>query len=359
MRVDTHERIRYAESVAPATTDGRDIDAGLATLQGEAAQQEVEREPEQVEKFAPKPWPDVPSVDAESPTYYDRPLLKESVWSIDIPLYYYVGGAAGAALALGAAVQLACSGEDGLRRFAAQCHWTGVAGSTLGAAFLIHDLGRPDRFLFMVRVFRPTSPMNIGAWILSGAAPTAIATALFINRPGWLGRLGQSTGYVSGIFGTALATYTGVLVSNSAVPVWQEARRWMPPLFAASAVASAGAVLDLFHQPRQAERIIQIFGTVGRMGEIAAGKMVETAAARVPKVAEALHRGAPSIVWKAAKVLTAASLVVSFAPGNSRKKRRVAALLATAGSLCLRFAVHYVTNASARDPRASFEQQRC
>jgi peptidoglycan/LPS O-acetylase OafA/YrhL len=141
--------------------------------------------------------------------------------------------------------------------------------------------------------------------------------------------------------------------------VWQEARRWMPPLFAASAVASAGAVLDLFHQPRQAERIIQIFGTVGRMGEIAAGKMVETAAARVPKVAEALHRGAPSIVWKAAKVLTAASLVVSFAPGNSRKKRRVAALLATAGSLCLRFAVHYVTNASARDPRASFEQQRC
>jgi formate-dependent nitrite reductase membrane component NrfD len=96
----------------------------------------------------------------------------------------------------------------------------GVAGSSIGAAFLIHDLGRPERFLFMLRVFRPTSPMNLGAWILAGAAPTAIATALFINRRGLLGWLGESAGYASGVFGAALATYTGVLVANSAVPVW-------------------------------------------------------------------------------------------------------------------------------------------
>jgi formate-dependent nitrite reductase membrane component NrfD len=355
---DTPARTRYPESVSPATSDGRDIDAALGTLEGEAAQQQAKREPEQVEKFSPQPWTEVPSVDAASPSYYDRPLLKESVWSIDIPLYYYAGGAAGAALSLGAAVQLGGGREQGLRRFAAHCHWIGVAGSTIGAAFLIHDLGRPERFLFMLRVFRPTSPMNMGSWILSGAAPTAIATALFINRKGWLGRLGESAGYASGVFGAALATYTGVLVSNSAVPVWQEARRWMPPLFAASAVASAGAVLDLWQESAEAEGIVEIFGTAGRIGELAAGRMVESSAARVPKVAEALHRGAPGALWKTAKVLTAASLVVSFAPGNSRKKRRVAALLATAGSLCLRFAVHYVTNASARDPRASFAQQR-
>ena len=64
-------------------------------------------------------------------TYYDRPLLKESVWGIDIPLYYFTGGAAGAALALGAAVQLGDNGD--LRKFSKHCHWLGIIGSTIGA----------------------------------------------------------------------------------------------------------------------------------------------------------------------------------------------------------------------------------
>uniref|UniRef100_Q022U1 Polysulphide reductase, NrfD n=1 Tax=Solibacter usitatus (strain Ellin6076) TaxID=234267 RepID=Q022U1_SOLUE len=357
MQAEVHDRKRYAETVNPTTTDGRDIDTSIGTLSGEAAEQEAKREAEQVEQISPKPWTRVPSVEQESPTYYDRPLLKESVWSVDIPLYYYAGGAAGAALALGAAVQASGGGRD-LRGFAQQCHWMGVVGSSVGAAFLIHDLGRPERFLFMLRVFRPTSPMNLGAWILSGAAPTAIATALFINRRGLLGWLGESAGYASGVFGAALASYTGVLVANSAVPVWQEARRWMPPLFASSAIASAAAILDLFDNPRRAKSIVQVFGTVGRVGEVAVARMVESSASRIARVGEPLHRGASAKLWKVAKVLTAASLVVTFIPGKSRGKRRLAAVLATAGSLCLRFAVHYVTNASARDPRASFEQQR-
>jgi len=357
MPAEVHESKRYPETIDPVTTDGRDIDISIGTLSGEAAEQEAKGEAEQVEQLSPKPWRQVALVEQESPTYYDRPLLKESVWSVDIPLYYYVGGAAGAALALGAAVQVSGSGRD-LRSFAQQCHWMGVAGSSIGAAFLIHDLGRPERFLFMLRVFRPTSPMNLGAWILAGAAPTAIATALFINRRGLLGWLGESAGYASGVFGAALATYTGVLVANSAVPVWQEARRWMPPLFASSAMASAAAILDLFDHPRRAQRIVQAFGTVGRVGEVASGRMVEASASRIAKVGEVLHSGAPAKLWNVAKVLTTASLVVTFLPGKSCGKRRLAAVLATAGSLCLRFAVHYVTNASARDPRASFEQQR-
>ena len=295
-----------------------------------------------------------------SPSYYDRPLLKESVWSLDIPLYYFAGGAAGAALTLGAAVQLA-EGKDGqrsLRRFAAECHWIGVVGSTVGAALLIHDLGRPSRFLFMLRVFRPTSPMNIGAWILSGAAPTAIATALFINRPGLTGEIGEITGYASGLFGAALSTYTGVLVANSAVPIWQPSRRWLPVLFAASAMASAGAILQLLPHRGRAATIIAICGTAGRVGELASGYRVEQAALREGRVGEPFRSGAPSLLWKTAKVLTAASLVLSFAPGKSAAKRRTAAILAAAGSLTLRFAVHYLTNASTRDPRAAFEQQR-
>ena len=288
-------------------------------------------------------------------TYYDRPLLKQSVWSADIPLYYFTGGAAGAALALGAAVQLGGNGD--LRRFSRHCHWLGIIGSTLGAGFLIHDLGRPSRFLYMVRVFRPTSPMNIGSWILGGAAPTAIATGLFINRGGLLGKVGETTGYLSGIFGAALAGYTGVLVSNSAIPVWQASRRWMPVLFASSAVASAASILDLFYEDERANRITFMFGNAGRVLELAASYKVEEAASQVPKVGEPFHKGATSALWQAATVLTAASLIVSAVPLKSTKKRKVAGLLGALGSLALRFAVHYISNASTREPRATIEQQ--
>lgn len=289
-------------------------------------------------------------------TYYDRPLLKESVWSLDIPMYYFTGGTAGAALALGAAVQL--GGNSDLRNFSQHCHWMGIAGSTIGAAFLIHDLGRPSRFLYMLRVFRPTSPMNMGTWILSGAAPTAIATGLFINRGGVLGKLGETTGYASGVFGAALAGYTGVLVSNSAIPAWQAARRWMPILFMASSMSSAASILDLFYENERANRITYVFGNIGRVAELAASYKVEEAAGMVPKVGEPFRKGATSVLWKTATVLTAASLIVSAIPGQSRKRRKAAGILGALGSLCLRFAVHYISNASARDPRASFHQQR-
>lgn len=289
-------------------------------------------------------------------TYYDQPLLKKSVWSLDIPLYYFTGGAAGAALALGAAVQL--GGNSDLRRFSQHCHWVGIIGSTLGAAFLIHDLGRPSRFLYMMRVFRPTSPMNMGSWILGGAAPTAIATGLFINRGGLLGALGEATGYASGVFGAALAGYTGVLVSNTAIPVWQAARRWMPVLFVGSAMASAASILDLFYEEERANRITFTFGTAGRLLELAASHKVESAASVVPKVGEPFRKGATSILWKVASLLTAASLIISVAPLQPTRRRKIAGILGALGSLSMRLAVHYISNASARDPRASFEQQR-
>src|SRR5579884_2268377 len=217
MSAPRHEKIRYKQSVDPTPTDGRDIDTRIGVLPGEAAQQEARPVEQRLQEITPEPWDRVPRFSGEDPTYYERPVLKPSVWSIDIPLYYFVGGAAGAALAMGAAVQVAAGDEGGLRDFSKHCHWIGIAGSTLGAAFLIHDLGRPSRFLNMLRVFRPTSPMNVGAWILSGAAPTAIATALLIHRRAVLGEIGQAMGYASGAFGAALATYTGVLVSNTAI----------------------------------------------------------------------------------------------------------------------------------------------
>jgi formate-dependent nitrite reductase membrane component NrfD len=359
MSVEIGTRIRYPDSVSPHTTDGRDIDTEMANLSGEGAQQKAQLEDQRLVELTPQPWDQVPSVEGD--TYYDRPMLKASVWTVDIPLYYFLGGAAGAAMTLGAAMQLAAHGgkrKKELKKLSQRCHWIGIIGSTAGAALLIHDLGRPMRFVYMLRVFRPTSPMNMGSWILAGAAPTAIATGLLINRGGFLGRIGEVSGYISGIFGAALAGYTGVLVSNTAIPIWQTSRRWMPVLFIGSAAATTASILDLFADGKAARSVTRVFGAAGRLVELAAAKRVEHLCDAIPKVGEPFHHGGPSVLWKAAEVLTTASLVISLLPGKSMKKRRAAGVLGAAGSLCLRLAVHYLGNVSARDPRSSFQQQR-
>jgi formate-dependent nitrite reductase membrane component NrfD len=342
-------------------TDGRDFDSRIAEAAGEAAEQRATRPDERQEAIASQPWAQVPSVAGPNPTYYGRPMLKSSVWSADIPLYYFLGGAAGAALTLGAAIQFTSRGNSRtreLRQLSARCHWVGIIGSTAGAAFLIHDLGRPSRFAYMMRVFRPSSPMNIGAWILAGAAPSAIVTGLFINRPGTLGAIGEAAGYASGVFGAALAGYTGVLVANTVLPIWQDARRWMPVLFISSAAATAASVLDILYAGGAAGRITRLFGTVGRIAEIACAKRVEKLASKIPEVGKPFHQGLPARLWKGATIFTIASVVVSVIPRMSPGKKRLAGLLGVAGALLLRFAIHELGDASAHNPSAAFEQQR-
>jgi formate-dependent nitrite reductase membrane component NrfD len=345
----------FKNSVEPVVTDGRDINPDLGTLSGEAGGQLAGVMDPHL-KESSQTFEQVPASLETDPTYYDRPVLKAPVWGWEVPLYYYTGGAAGACLVLGAAAQLDRSGQ--LNRMIRRCHWAGIIGSSVSGALLIGDLGRPSRFLNMLRVFRPTSPMNMGAWILSGAAPTAITAGLFLRRRGFWRLIGESSGFASGLFGMGLATYTGVLVGNSAIPIWQSSRRILPFLFGASAMASAGSLFDLFSGDPRERRITYTFGTVGRIAELTAAVAMEKHAARIPGVERPLHSGPSGFLWRAATILTAASLITSLLPRSSRKKRVIAGVLGTAGSLALRYAVHTAGTASARDPRATFHSQR-
>src|SRR5579884_3149461 len=169
--------VRYKDSVEPVRTDGRDIDRNIAELLGEGAQQKSSgAQEEHIAEMATE-WQRLPEPARNDPTYYDRPLLNESVWHWAIPTYYYVGGVTGASLALGAAVQL-LHGRD-LRVLVRQCRWIGFGGACVSGVLLIADLGRPMRFLNMLRVFRPTSPMNVGAWILSKVGAASSLAAIF------------------------------------------------------------------------------------------------------------------------------------------------------------------------------------
>jgi formate-dependent nitrite reductase membrane component NrfD len=346
----------YKDSVEPVRTDGRDIDTAIAELTGEAASQKSAGLPDQHIQSIAQTWEQIPQVDRNDPTYYDRPMLKEPVWGWPIPTYYYVGGLTGASLALGAAAQIGNTGER--ESLITRCHLIGFIGATISSGLLIYDLGRPARFFNMLRVFRPTSPMNVGAWILSITGAASAGTVLFRRRRGWLAKIDAVLGFISGIAGLALATYTGVLVANSAVPLWQASRKALPVLFGASAVASAGSFFDIFVENAGERRITTAFGTVGRIAEISAGLIMEKQASAVPRVGLPLKRGLSGFLWKTATLCTAASLAVSLLRHQTKKTRVAAGVLGTLGSLVMRFTVQHAGVLSARDARASFYQQR-
>ncbi|MEU1364359.1 NrfD/PsrC family molybdoenzyme membrane anchor subunit, partial [Micromonospora zamorensis] len=187
--------------------------------------------------------------EAEFTSYYGRPILKAPVWKWDIAAYLFTGGLAAGSSLLAAGGQL--TDRPALRRVG---RVTALAAVSASAVFLVKDLGRPARFHHMLRVAKPTSPMSVGTWILTAYGPAAGVAAIaeaagVLPRHGLLGLVGRalpSVGHVAGLLaaGTApaLATYTGVLLADTAVPSWHEAYPELPVIFAGSALASGAGV---------------------------------------------------------------------------------------------------------------------
>src|SRR5438132_1676939 len=152
--------------------------------------------------------------------YYGIPLLKKPSWTWEIPLYFFVGGAAGAAAVVGAIASY--TGAD--RRLVRDARWIAAAGSVLSPALLISDLGRPSRFLNMLRVFKPQSAMSVGAWTLVGfsAGASTAAFAQFLRDrygPSFPVRVMEQAGQAASLaFGLPFSNYTGVLIGATAIP---------------------------------------------------------------------------------------------------------------------------------------------
>jgi formate-dependent nitrite reductase membrane component NrfD len=340
--------------------DGRHIDTTRGSLIGEGAEQRVSSDREPLEKSEPHVFTMQPArqpgLTTGDATYYDRPVLKRSPWSWDIPAYYYVGGATGAAAAFGAAATLL--DHQGMANVVRYSRWIGPIGGGLSGFFLIHDLGRPERFHHMLRVFRPTSPMSVGTYILSIFSSLIGLSwmALFVPKPfTWISDLAAIP---AGLFGLGLAGYTGVLVSNTTVPVWQRAHRLLPVLFLASATSSAASLFDILGGNEVERKAVRTFGIVGKIGELVAAEALEHAVATVPEAVKPLQEGVSGMLWTAGKVFTAASLVLALYPRPSRSLRIATGIFGTAGAMCVRFGIHYAGRQSAMNPRATFHQQR-
>lgn len=284
---------------------------------------------------------------AEPRSYYDQPVIKPPVWTWEIPWYLFAGGMAGASSVV--AVAADAIGDRGLARAARRI---AGAGAVVSPVLLISDLGRPSRFHHMLRVLKPTSPMSVGSWILAGYGPAAVGSAL-LGELGWFPRLRRVADAVAALLGPPLATYTGALLANTAVPVWHAARHELPAVFAAGSVASAGAAVAVL---RPNDPVAHRLALIGGVAEIAAARTMEQ---RLGEIGAPYHEGRSGRLTTAAKGLTAAGTALLALGGRRRKAASVAgAGLVLAGMASERWAVFTAGFASARDPKATVGPQR-
>jgi Polysulphide reductase, NrfD len=287
--------------------------------------------------------------DVEFTSYYGRPIIKPPVWKTpDVPLYLFLGGAAGSSAILGALADV--SGRPALTRVA---RLVAGGGSIASVGFLVHDLGRPERFLHMLRVFKPTSPLSVGTYILSPFSAAAGATAA-VELLGWFPRLERFGGVVSALFGGPMATYTAVLLANTAVPSWHEAHDQLPFVFAGSAMAAGGGI-TMALAPVAETGPSRKMAVTGAAIELAAMHRVERDHGIV---SEPYHLGRAGTLLRAAKACTAAGAGLTVLAGRSRLGSVAAGTLLAAGSLLTRFGVFDAGMASARDPKYTVVPQR-
>jgi hypothetical protein len=279
-------------------------------------------------------------------------VLNKPVWEVrEIAGYFFLGGLAGASslVALGAEL----TGRPQLARGAK----LGAAGAiSLSMVALVKDLGRPMRFLNMMRVFKPTSPMSVGTWIVCGYLPAALAAAAS-DLTGRYPAAGRVAAGGAALLGPGVASYTAVLLSNTAVPAWHEARAVMPFLFISSA-ASAAAGLGLITAAEAETLPVCGLAVAGAAGELVAEELM--VGGMDPAVRVGYERGRAHVLLTASKALAVAGAVgaVAGVAGRSRAIRVAAGVALLAASACTRFGVFHAGISSAQDPEATFGPQR-
>ena len=350
---DTHNGHAHAvtrEGLSPMAKPGREAVPG-STMVSEAASDASKKPdaPRRAQGRGGGKREELMVPRAEFQSYYGKPILNEPTWqATDIAGYLFLGGLAGAGGTIAAAAQ--ASGRPGL----AHVMKTGTAAAAgISLAALVHDLGRPARFLNMLRMFKPTSPMSVGSWILAGFAPlSGVAAASAVT--GRLRPIGAAATYGAGALGPALATYTAALISNTAVPAWHEGHREMPFVFASSATAAACG-LGLLAAPADEVEPVRRLGVIAAMAEVGASKFMQE---RTGLAAECYHEGAAGRLMQAAEMLTTAGAAAAALGRRSSLLRRTAGAALLAGSALTRFGIFKAGVASARDPKYTVVPQR-
>jgi formate-dependent nitrite reductase membrane component NrfD len=346
---DAESERRLAEIRREAAEEG--VVPSFTTRPGAASATHVQRLPHH---FVPAGAP-FPRATAET-GYYGIPLLKPPQWKPEVPLYFFIGGAAGASAVIACAANLMSrNNNDGLVTHA---RWIAAGGGVLSGALLTKDLGMPSRFINMLRVFKPQSPMSLGAWTLT-AFSTFSAAAAFANRMRQeldstsIHVVENISGVMAAATGLIMASYTGVLIGGTTVPVWNCNIGTLPAHFAASGLNSAVSILELMGNDDS--RALNILGIAASVYESLEGAKLEAERTRVN---EPLRKGFSGLMVRLGGVLSGPvplCLRIASAIAGNKEFRHAAAYSSIAGSLLTRFGWVQAGKASARDHRLPLE----
>jgi formate-dependent nitrite reductase membrane component NrfD len=274
------------------------------------------------------------------------PFLNAPVWTWEVPLYFWVGG-----IASGSAFAAVACDAAGDHRSAAIARKVALGAVAPAPLLLIGDLGRPERFLNMLRIFKPRSPMNMGAWCLvafSGTAGLAVS-ADAVGRP----RVARALGVLTSVLGGYLGSYTGVLLACTAVPLWARSRTILGPAFVATATATGAAATRLTlvarglpqgHPTRSALSAVE----VGAMlSELALSRLGER---RLGRAGDALRRGRPGVYYQTGKGLAVLGMSLrALVRRAEAHAAEVSSVLYLAAGLAFRYAWVSAGKASAAD----------
>jgi formate-dependent nitrite reductase membrane component NrfD len=290
----------------------------------------------------------IPGHAASMSGYYGEPIVKPPVWTWEVGLYFFVGGTAGMSGAIALAGLL--SGQS--RDFVRAALGVAFAGALVSAPLLISDLGRPSRFLNMLRVFKWRSAMSIGVWTLSlfggfagsafvvvaawGIPPTALRSMLLALVAG------------TALSGVVLATYTGVLLGATAVPVWSAHHKLLPFHFGIVALGSAAALLELLGFRLAALNAIALTVTAVETG---VGIWLEIV--RQSATAGAIHYGLAGRTLRTAALLTGPVPLVARIFGWVP----IATVCFLIGAVSSRYGWIFAGRLSARDPEETIATQ--
>ena len=300
--------------------------------------------------------------EAEFSSYYGRPVVKPAPWGHEVAAYLFLGGVAGGSGLLAAGAQL--TGRAKLRR---NTRLTSLVAVMLGAVALVKDLGRPERFLNMMRTIKLTSPMSLGSWILSSfSAGIGVAAVSEIDRMTgerlplgplrpMLRAMEGPAGLEAAAFAPPLAVYTAVLLADTATPTWNAAHEDLPFVFVSSASLAASG-LAMVTTPVAEAGPARRLAVLGVLGDLVATKLMERR--MDPVVAEPLHHGDPGQMLRWSERLVIAGGLGTLLGGRNRAVAVVSGLALATASALTRFGVFEAGKESTRDPRYTIEPQK-
>ena len=304
--------------------------------------------------------------------YKDVPILKAPTWRNEVAAYFFFGGLSAGAALIGSLAEV--FGGERRKALARTAHYVSFAALLPCPPLLIDDLGMPSRFHHMLRIVKPSSPMNLGSWalLLHGAGATAtvmrmlaaedklpvpfVGALLRLLPERLMAGLGIPSSFV-------LAGYTGVLLGTTSIPVWYTSPM-LGGLFMSSSLASGAAATSLAcgwsgresHEEHQALAALGVTLGAAELG-LLGGYMATSGDA-----AKHLTTGPEGALMLGAAAMMATALLLDIAVLVTGKKNKAASTLAgvaaLAGGAMLRWAVVRAGRVSSQDREGTLEAMK-